>query len=51
MDRSLRKVKNIILTAKRIIPRWGFLKYSQSALVCSKLTIETLEQGVEYVQS
>ena len=23
----------------------------QSAITCSKLTIETLEQGVEYVQS
>ena len=24
---------------------------SQSAITCSKLTIETLEQGVKYVQS
>ena len=24
---------------------------SQSAITCSKLTIETIEQGVEYVQS
>ena len=26
-------------------------KHSQPAIVCSKLTIETLEQGVKYVQS
>ena len=25
--------------------------YSQPAITCSKLTIETLEQGVKYVQS
>ena len=25
--------------------------YSQSAFTCSKLAIETLEQGVKYVQS
>ena len=25
--------------------------HSQSAFTCSKLTIETLEQGVKYVQS
>ena len=25
--------------------------FSQSAIICSKLTIETLEQGVKYVQS
>ena len=25
--------------------------YSQPAFTCSKLTIETLEQGVKYVQS
>ena len=27
------------------------LKLSQPAITCSKLTIETLEQGVKYVQS
>ena len=27
------------------------LYYSQPAITCSKLTIETLEQGVKYVQS
>ena len=25
--------------------------YTQSWIMCSKLTIQTLEQGVEYVQS
>ena len=28
---------------------WIFYKLSQSAIICSKLTIETLEQGVKYV--
>ena len=27
------------------------LKYLQPAITCSQLTIETLEQGVKYVQS
>ena len=27
------------------------LRYTQPAFTCSKLTIETLEQGVKYVQS
>ena len=26
-------------------------EFSQSAITCSKLTIETLEQGLKYVQS
>ena len=30
--------------------RW-ILHFSQPAFTCSKLTIETLEQGVKYVQS
>ena len=28
-----------------------YILISQSAITCSKLTIETLEQGVKYVQS
>ena len=28
-----------------------YINYSQPAFTCSKLTIETLEQGVKYVQS
>ena len=27
------------------------MTHTQPAIVCSKLTIETLEQGVKYVQS
>ena len=30
---------------------FSHLGYSQPAITCSKLTIETLEQGVKYVQS
>ena len=34
------------------IPQRSYKKvYSQRAFTCSKLTIETLEQGVKYVQS
>ena len=29
----------------------GKITYTQPAITCSKLTIETLEQGVKYVQS
>ena len=29
----------------------GLFDYSQPAFTCSKLTIETLEQGVKYVQN
>ena len=29
----------------------GVIRHSQPAFTCSKLTIETLEQGVKYVQS
>ena len=28
-----------------------FVKHPQPAITCSKLTIETLEQGLKYVQS
>ena len=30
---------------------WEMLTLSQPAFACSKLTIETVEQGVKYVQS
>ena len=30
---------------------YACLKPTQPAITCSKLTIETLEQGVKYVQS
>ena len=33
------------------ILRYSWLRSSQPAIACSKLTIETLEQGVKYVQS
>ena len=29
----------------------AYFKLTQPAITCSKLTIETLEQGVKYVQS
>ena len=35
----------------RFTPFWNEELITQPAITCSKLTIETLEQGVEYVQS
>ena len=34
-----------------LIELWKKNETSQPAFICSKLTTETLEQGVEYVQS
>ena len=34
-----------------ILPKKNAEKLTQPAITCSKLTIETLEQGVKYVQS
>ena len=45
---SLNVMKNRPLVAKKLK---GNLNISQQAITCSKLIIETLEQGVEYVQS
>ena len=33
------------------MPAISILDHTQPAFTCSKLTIETLEQGVKYVQS
>ena len=43
-------VKHFIL-GKRESKALTSIKSSQPAIICSKLTIETLEQGVKYVQS
>ena len=45
---SLNVMKNRPLVAKKLKRN---LNISQQAITCSKLTIETLGQGVEYVQS
>ena len=45
---SLNVMKNRPLVAKKLK---GNLNIFQQAITCSKLIIETLEQGVEYVQS
>ena len=41
------------LMVKRLVNdlRYLYVPYSQPAITFSKLTIETLEQGVKYVQS
>ena len=46
----------LLLSAKSSegLNKWGWgtdESVSQPAITCSKLTIETLEQGVKYVQS
>ena len=33
------------------MPMYNLIEYTHPAITCSKLTIETLEQGVKYVQS
>ena len=43
------KSRNII--SKRFMKQLYFSFIPQTAFTCSKLTIETLEQGVKYVQS
>ena len=43
-SRSFRKIIMIVLNFR-------FGTFSQLAFTCSKLTVETLEQGVKYVQS
>ena len=43
------KSRNII--SKRFMKQLCFSFIPQTAFTCSKLTIETLEQGVKYVQS
>ena len=35
----------------RILPIEFILAYTQPTITCSELTIETVEQGVKYVQS
>ena len=60
-------MENFIFCVVRIVPNWLYLlainlnivlfykktatTTTQPAIACSKLTIETLEQGVKYVQS
>ena len=39
------------LQQKNLFSRVSIFLTSQPAITCSKLTIETLEQGVKYVQS
>ena len=36
---------------KKVISKASLKKYIPAAIKCSKLTIETLEQGVKYLQS
>ena len=42
--------KNVLMSSDGAL-HWANLKGIQPAIIYSKLTIETLEQGVKYVQS
>ena len=45
------KFQKVLLSSWRELACFFINKTSQWAFTCSKLTIETLEQGVKYVQS
>ena len=52
MTQKLTKLPEYICAIRSIQKSlWGILFSSQLAIACSKLPIETLEQGVKYVQS
>ena len=48
---SFQGYSNIRETLLKIIDAYRSLSTTQWAFTCPKLTIETLEQGVKYVQS
>ena len=50
-DYLLYKIENQICKIENQIYILKIKYISQSAITCSKLTIETLEQGVKYAQS
>ena len=49
MDKYLIQVNNNDTSTKFIDATFVFFGLSQPLITCSKLTIETLEQGVKYV--
>ena len=52
VKREINPVKRLHSNAVAMFSRkYLFEFYIQPAIACSKLTIETLEQGVKYVQS
>ena len=48
---KMRTTPNLLMTSWKILLTPSKIVISQPAITCSKLTIETLEQGVKYVQS
>ena len=44
-------LKNKVRNINDLLLQGNYIKQPQPAITCSKLTIETLEQGVKYVQS
>ena len=50
-DNSVTKVFMAELQKDKLNPDFIQLESSQPAFTCSKLTIDTVEQGVKYVQS
>ena len=49
-SKDLYSASYLVLNRNTIVPH-SILNITQPAFTCSKLTIETLEQGVKYVQS
>ena len=48
---SMKNFRNFLNDAAMLLAHSLKLSLSQPAFTCSKLTIETVEQGVKYVQS
>ena len=44
-------LKNKVCNINDLLLQGNYIKQPQPAITCSKLTIETLEQGMKYVQS
>ena len=55
LQKAFKRFKNFMVPFQLSTFRFNFLKATkplpQPAFTCSKLTIETLEQGVKFVQS
>ena len=50
-ERNIRVRTELQLSFEQLPSQSSYIKISQPTYTCSKLTIETLEQGVKYVQS
>ena len=51
IDKKTAQLRTVSVYMPHYLLTSTFVEDSQAAIACSKLTIETLEQGVKYVQS